>query len=82
MPTTVHRPLKIIAFNGNAIKRQAYDVRKQLQGLQIYVVLFSETHVEPHVRFYDPKYDFYRTGREDVHKDGTAVAVKRGSLHT
>jgi hypothetical protein len=31
MPTTVHRPLIIIAFNANGIERKAYKVRKQFK---------------------------------------------------
>jgi hypothetical protein len=82
MPTTVHRPLKIIAFNANAIGRQAYGVRKQLEDSKIDVVLFSETHLIPHMRFYIQNYDIYRTDHEDRHKGRTAVAVKRGIPHT
>jgi exonuclease III len=82
MPTTVHIPLKIIAFNANGIGRQAYEVRKQLQDLQIDVALFSETHLTLHMRFYIPKYDSYRTDQEDGHKAGTALAVKKGIPRT
>jgi hypothetical protein len=57
MPTTVHRPLKIIACNANGIGRQAYEVRKQLQDLKIDVSLLSETHLKHHMRFYIPNYD-------------------------
>jgi hypothetical protein len=28
MVVTVHRPLRVVAFNANGIGRQAYDVRK------------------------------------------------------
>jgi exonuclease III len=82
MPTTVHRPLKITAFNANGIGRQAYEVRKQLQDLKIDVALFSEMQLKPHMRFCIRNYDFYWTDCEDGHKDGTAIAVKIGILHT
>jgi hypothetical protein len=42
----------------------------------------SETHLKPHMRFYIPNYDIYQTDREDEHKGGTAVAVKKGIPHT
>jgi hypothetical protein len=61
MPTTVHGPLKIKAFSANGIWRQAYEVRKQLRDLKIDVALFSDTYLKPHVRFYIPNYDIYRT---------------------
>jgi hypothetical protein len=57
MPATVHRPLKIIAFNANNIGNQAYKVRKQLKVLKIDVTLFSETHLNPHMRFCILNYD-------------------------
>jgi hypothetical protein len=62
--TTVHRPLKIVALNANGIGRQAYEVRKQLQDLEIDMVLFSETQLKPHMRYYIPNYDIYRTTRD------------------
>jgi hypothetical protein len=76
MPTAVHRHLKIIAFNANGVGGQAYDVRKLLQDLKIDrgPVLGD---LKPHMRFYIPKYDIYRTNGEDGHKGGTAVAVKK-----
>jgi hypothetical protein len=46
MGATVHRSLKIVAFIANYIWRQAYEVRKQLQGLKIDAALFSETHLK------------------------------------
>jgi hypothetical protein len=62
--------------------RQAFEVRKLLEDLKINVALFSETHLKPHMRFYIPNGDFYRTDHEDGHKGGTAVAVKKGIPHT
>jgi hypothetical protein len=82
MPRTVHRPLKILAFNNNGIGKQAYGVRKQLQGLNREKILFSETHLKHHMTFYIPNYDFYQTDRADGHKGGTAFAVKKGIPHT
>jgi hypothetical protein len=81
MPTTVRRPLKIIAFSASGIGRQAYGVVKQLQELKIYVALFPETHLKPHMGFCIPNYDIYRTDPQDGHKSGTAVAVKKGIPH-
>jgi hypothetical protein len=49
--------------------------------LKIDLVLFSETNLKPHMRFYIPNYDIYQTDREDRHKCGTAVAVKQGFPH-
>jgi exonuclease III len=83
MVATVHRPLKVIAFNANGIGRQAYELRKQLQEPKIDVALFSETHLKPHMRFYIPNYHIYRTDHQDGHKGGTAVAVRhleRGNI--
>jgi hypothetical protein len=53
-----------------------------LHDLKINVALFAETHLKPHIRFYIPNYDIYRTDREDGHKAGTANAVKKGIPHT
>jgi hypothetical protein len=83
MPTIVHRPLQITTFNANGTGRQAYETRKQFQDLKIDMALFSETHLKPQMRFYIPNYDFYWTDREDGHKGGNAVAVKKkGIPHT
>jgi exonuclease III len=82
MPTTVHRPLKIITFNVNGIGRWTYKVRKQFQEFKIDMTLFSERHLKPHMRFYVPNYDIYRIYCEDGHKGVTSVAVKKGIPHT
>jgi exonuclease III len=81
MSTTVHRRLKVIAFNANGIRRQAYKVTKQWQELKINVALFSETRLKPHGSFYIPNYDIHRGDREDGHKGGTAVAVREDIPH-
>jgi hypothetical protein len=81
MPTTVHRTLKTISFNVNSIDRQAYEDRKQLQGLKIDVALFSVTHRKPHMRFYITDYDIYRTDRGGGHKGGTAMQLRRAPAH-
>jgi hypothetical protein len=44
----------VIAFNANGIRRQRYELSKQL---------LSETHLKPLERFFIPNYHFYRTGR-------------------
>jgi hypothetical protein len=81
MQTTVHRPLKFIAFNANGIGRQAYVARKHLQDLKIDVALFSQTNLKPHMRFYIPNYDFCPTDPQEGHKRGSAAAVRKGILH-
>jgi hypothetical protein len=78
MATRIHRPLKVIALNANAIMRQRYEFSKQLHNLHADVALFSETHLKPHERFFISNYHFYRTNRNPGRKGGTAVAVKRG----
>jgi hypothetical protein len=50
MTTTIHRPLKVIAFNANSIMRQGYELSKQLQDLYVDVALISEAHLKPHER--------------------------------
>jgi hypothetical protein len=45
------------------------------------VVLFSETHLKLHERFYIPHYHFYHTDRFPGINGGTAVAVRKGILH-
>jgi hypothetical protein len=82
MAATVHRPLKVVAFNDNDIGRQAYELRKQMKDLKIYVTLFMETHLKPYMRFYIPNYQIYPKDRLDRNKGGTAVAVKKGMPHT
>jgi hypothetical protein len=82
MPSRVHRPLKVIAFNGNGIGRQRYELNKQLQDLHIDVAVFSETHLKPHEMFSIPNYNFYRLDRHPGMKGGTAVAVWKGLPHS
>jgi hypothetical protein len=81
MPTRVHRPLKIIAFNANGIGRQAYEARKQLQALKTDASLFSKTHQKPHMRFYIQNSDSYWTDCEDTHKGRTDLLVKKDIPH-
>jgi hypothetical protein len=78
MATRVHRLLNVVAFNANGIGRQRYELGKQLQEQHIDVALFSETHLQPHERFYIPNDQVYRTDRFLGIKGGTAVAVKKG----
>jgi exonuclease III len=63
MAARVHRPLKVIAFNSNGIRRRRCDLSKQLPDLHIDVVVLSETHLKPHERFFIPDYHFYWTRR-------------------
>jgi exonuclease III len=81
MTNRVHRPLKVITFNANGIGRQSLEVSKQLQDSHIDVVLFSETYLKSHERFYNRNYYFYRTDRHPEIKGGTAVAVRNGVPH-
>jgi hypothetical protein len=63
MAARVHRLLKVIAFYGNGIWRQQYELSKKLQDLHIDVALLSCTHLKPHERFFTPNYHFYRADR-------------------
>jgi hypothetical protein len=38
--------------------------------------------LKPRMRCYISNYDFYRTGSEDGHEDGTDIAVKKSISHT
>jgi hypothetical protein len=76
MATSVHRPLKVLAFNANGIGRQRYELIKQLQDLHVDLALFSEAHLKHHERFFTPYFHLY-PGR----KGGTAVAVRKGIPH-
>jgi hypothetical protein len=62
--------------------RQRYELSKQLQDLHVNVAFFSETHLKPRERFFIANYHFYRTDRHPGRKGGTAVAVRRGVLHS
>jgi exonuclease III len=81
MAARIHRSLKTIAFNANGIRRQRYELSKQLQDLHIDVALLLETHLKPYERFHIPNYHFYRTDRFPERKGGTAVAVGKGIPH-
>jgi hypothetical protein len=41
MATRIHRVLRVIGFNANGIRRQRYEVSKELQAVHIDVTLFS-----------------------------------------
>jgi hypothetical protein len=58
MAARVQRRLKVIAFKGNDIWRQRYELSKQLQDLYIDVALPSETHLKPHKMLYVHNYHF------------------------
>jgi exonuclease III len=81
MATRFYKPLKVIAFNTNGIGRQCYELSKQLQDLHVDVILFSETHLNPHERFFTLNYHLYRTDCHPGRKGGTAVAVRKGIPH-
>jgi hypothetical protein len=71
---TIHRPLKVVAFNVKGIWRQRYELSKQ----HIDVALHSETQLKPHESFFIPNYYFNRTCRFSGRKGGTAVAFRKG----
>jgi hypothetical protein len=77
MASTVHRPLKVVAFNASGIGGQAYVLRKQRRDLKIDEAHFSETHLKPHMRLYIPNYHMARNDRLDGNKGGTVIAVKK-----
>jgi hypothetical protein len=81
MPQTVHRRLKVTGIKAKGIRRQASEVRKQLQNLKTDVALFSETHLKSHMKSHIPNCDMYRTDCEDGHESGTVFAVKKGTPH-
>jgi hypothetical protein len=68
MAASVHRPLKVIAFNANGIWRRRYELSKQLQDLHMDVALLSETCLKEHEGFFIPNYYFYRIYRFPVRK--------------
>jgi hypothetical protein len=78
MATRFHRLLKIKALNANDIGRQRYELSKQLQGLHVDVVLFSETYLKPHERFFIPNYHLYRIDRYPGRKGRTGVYIPIG----
>jgi hypothetical protein len=43
MAAVVHRPLKFMTFNANGIRRQRYELSKQLQDLHTDVAPPSQT---------------------------------------
>ena len=59
---------KDVAFNANVIRRQRYELRKQLQSVKIDMALFSDTYIKPHERFPLQNYHFYRANRFRVEK--------------
>jgi exonuclease III len=81
MADTVHRPLKVTAFNANGIARQRHELSKKLQDLHIDVSLFSETQLKPYDRFHIQNYHFCRIDRHPERKGGTVVAVRKGISH-
>jgi hypothetical protein len=78
MAATVHRQLKVIAFNPNSTCRHHYELSKQVQGLHIDVALISETYLKSHKTFFIPNYHFYQADHFPGRKHRTAVAVTKG----
>jgi hypothetical protein len=58
MASRIHRPPKIIAFNG-----QRFELSKQLRDLHIYMAVLLETHLKPHERPFIPNYHLYGIDR-------------------
>jgi hypothetical protein len=56
----IHRPLKVIAFNTNGSWRWRYELSEHLQDIHIDVALLSDSHLNPHERFFIQNYHFYR----------------------
>jgi hypothetical protein len=62
MAATVHRPLKVVAFNANGIVRQAYELQKQMQCLKIDVALFNRDTSETTYEVLHSKYHIVYIG--------------------
>lgn len=77
MTARFRKPLKFAAFSANCVTRQHYEYSKQLQEPHTDVALLSETHFNPHERFFNPNYQIYRIDRFPGRKGGTAVAVRK-----
>jgi hypothetical protein len=82
MNTSIHRPLKVVAFNTNGIIRQRYELSKQLQTPRIDLALLSETYLKTHETFSVRNDHIYRNDRHPGGKGGTAVAVRKGVPHS
>jgi hypothetical protein len=61
MAASVHRPLRVIAFNANDIWRRRCELFKHLQDLHVDLALLSERYRKHHERFFIPNYHFYRS---------------------
>jgi exonuclease III len=82
MKTRIHRPLKVGAFNADGIKRQCYELSKQMKTRHIDVPVLLETHLKPQERFSITNYHIYRNDRHQSANGGTAIAVRKGVPHT
>jgi hypothetical protein len=70
MAARFHTSLEVVAFNANSIWWQRYELSKPPQDLHIDVALLSETHLNPHERFFIPNYRADRfPGRKDILHD-------------
>jgi glycine cleavage system aminomethyltransferase T len=45
MASRDNRPLKVIVFNANCVRRLLHELSKHVQDLHIDVTLFTETHL-------------------------------------
>jgi hypothetical protein len=63
MASTVHRLLKVVAFNANGIARQRCELGKQLQDYRIELALLSDTNLKTRERFFITNYHVYGTDR-------------------
>lgn len=81
MTTRIHRPVKVIAFNGNDTEKRGFELTKQLQDQGINVTFLSEEHLKPRERSLFPNYQVYWRDRLSGLKGGTLVAVRKCIPH-
>jgi hypothetical protein len=79
--TRFHTPFKVVAINVYVSGKQHFELSKKMQDHRKDVVHLSETHSNPHERFFIPKYHVYRKVRFPGLKGGTAVTVRKGNPH-
>jgi hypothetical protein len=78
MAATVHRPLKVVAFNAKATGRQAYGATKTHAESRNRRCPFLGDTSETTYEALQSKLSLYQYGRLDGNKGETAVAVKKG----
>ena len=78
----INRPLKIVNWNSNGIRREQLEFAQPLEDQKIYIALISEAKLPKNDKFHISGYNTYWNPGPTLRNGGIAVIIKNTIQHT